>query len=421
MNKSIVLLSALLLSAGAASAQTVHFLRPGYLATDLSEDGRVACGNLLGPYETFRWTEATSEVRLGASTVDVLGVGAGSPDISYDGTRISASIITEDGTHMTQGIWTDGQGWQRLIPPMAQDGMVIDLSYGSAWGLSGDGTTLTGFYWSTDRARPCTWSEVTGLVGLPKDPGRSGRVNGANHDGSIVVGWEERFDGAWQATVWRHGVKIRLGDYAASSPAEQCTADGGMVVGRAYNPQTTSREPTVWSWNGASYDEQRLGLLPGTPIGTGWGVANGIADDGSMIVGANYYSLSPGGPADGFIWTADTGLVKADDFVASLGLDIADEIQIRDVNAISPDGSTIAAYGYHPTTFALRGVIIRIEPGCGNDADLAEPFGVLDLADINAFIAGFNTQNPIADLDGNGIFDLADINGFILAFQTGCP
>jgi hypothetical protein len=58
--------------------------------------------------------------------------------------------------------------------------------------------------------------------------------------------------------------------------------------------------------------------------------------------------------------------------------------------------------------------------GC-NAADVAEPENVLDLADINAFIAGFLAQDDISDIDENGIWDLADINGFIAAFLAGCP
>ncbi len=54
-------------------------------------------------------------------------------------------------------------------------------------------------------------------------------------------------------------------------------------------------------------------------------------------------------------------------------------------------------------------------------ADLAEPFGVLDLADIGAFVAGFTAGDPVADLDGNGVLDLADINLFIASFLAGCP
>jgi hypothetical protein len=54
-------------------------------------------------------------------------------------------------------------------------------------------------------------------------------------------------------------------------------------------------------------------------------------------------------------------------------------------------------------------------------ADLAEPFGLLDLADIVAFVGAFGTQDPAADFDGNGLFDLADIIAFVDAFAAGCP
>jgi hypothetical protein len=55
-------------------------------------------------------------------------------------------------------------------------------------------------------------------------------------------------------------------------------------------------------------------------------------------------------------------------------------------------------------------------------ADLVPPFGVLDLADINAFTIGFTSQNPIADLAPPfGVFDLADVGSFVGSFVAGCP
>jgi hypothetical protein len=56
-----------------------------------------------------------------------------------------------------------------------------------------------------------------------------------------------------------------------------------------------------------------------------------------------------------------------------------------------------------------------------NAADLATPFEVLDLADINAFIDGFTSQSPAGDLNSNGIWDLTDIGLFVNAFTAGCP
>lgn len=61
--------------------------------------------------------------------------------------------------------------------------------------------------------------------------------------------------------------------------------------------------------------------------------------------------------------------------------------------------------------------------GCtGNPADLAPPFGVLDLADIAAFVDGFINGDPIADLAPPfGVFDLADVGLFVSSFLEGIP
>ncbi|HHN77096.1 MAG TPA: hypothetical protein ENK11_00270 [Phycisphaerales bacterium] len=52
-------------------------------------------------------------------------------------------------------------------------------------------------------------------------------------------------------------------------------------------------------------------------------------------------------------------------------------------------------------------------------ADIAEPCGLLDLADILAFVNAFANQDPIADMDNSGLFDLADVLSFVTLFQKG--
>ena len=55
-------------------------------------------------------------------------------------------------------------------------------------------------------------------------------------------------------------------------------------------------------------------------------------------------------------------------------------------------------------------------------ADLVEPFGVLDLADVQAFIVAFQNTDNAADLAAPfGVFDLADLAAFVQAFMAGCP
>lgn len=61
------------------------------------------------------------------------------------------------------------------------------------------------------------------------------------------------------------------------------------------------------------------------------------------------------------------------------------------------------------------------QTGC-NAADLAVPVGVLDLADISAFVGEFVAGGSLADLaEPAGVLDLADISAFVAAFAGGCP
>ena len=46
--------------------------------------------------------------------------------------------------------------------------------------------------------------------------------------------------------------------------------------------------------------------------------------------------------------------------------------------------------------------------------------GVLDLADIQIFIAAFTASQPLGDFNDDGVFDLIDIQGFITTFNAGC-
>ena len=58
-----------------------------------------------------------------------------------------------------------------------------------------------------------------------------------------------------------------------------------------------------------------------------------------------------------------------------------------------------------------------------NPTDIAEPFGVLDLADIGRFVTDFQAGDTtcIDIAEPFGILDLADIGAFVTNFQAGCP
>ena len=418
--------AALVLAAGSAVAQpTIEFLPSGYLVSDLSQDGSVAAGNQVndGSYETFRWDAETSAVRLGRGSVATIGVGGGSPDVSYDGSFISASILSSDN-NLTLGIWSAVDGWHEAMPPIPSGGGSVDQAYGSAWGLSGDGITLTGYYYfgTPFRAVPCTWSIGGGIVQLQHTMGQNSRVNAANYDGTVVAGWDDR-GGPWYPVVWRDGVRSDLTGPDSMGRAEAINADGSIIVGTAYDPAIITRVPTIWRWNGASYDIQRLNYLPGTVIGSGQAYFTSVSDDGQIAVGSNIYTMNPGGNRAGIIWTPETGVMKDSDYLASLGLldQLPPTFVLRELSAVSPDGSTIAGIGLYSDRFEYQSFLIHLNPppACPGDAN---GDNVVDGADLSVLLSQFG-QSVVpgtgGDLNNDGGVDGADLSVLLSNFGGG--
>ncbi|MAY73401.1 MAG: hypothetical protein CMJ31_01515 [Phycisphaerae bacterium] len=66
-------------------------------------------------------------------------------------------------------------------------------------------------------------------------------------------------------------------------------------------------------------------------------------------------------------------------------------------------------------------VLTRVALGC-NAADLAPPFGVVDLADVAEYLYWFDRNAPAADLAApQGTIDIADVVAFLQLFGAGCP
>lgn len=311
---------------------------------------------------------------------------------------------------------------------MPANGVLLDDSYGTAWGLSGDGQTLTGFFWGVveefTRARASAWSSSTGMISLAQGSDRSARVNAANYDGSVVVGWEERADGAWRPTAWRGGTQITLEDTEAFCEAAAADFDGSVITGSSYDDPASMRVAAIWTWNGSTYDMQLLGVLPGTQPNFGEAMLIGVSGDGTLAVGWNRYFQNPGGQHDGVVWTPSTGLINATTYIASLGLSsqIPPGMDIRALTAVSPDGSAFTGFGYYAINNTNQSFIIHITPPpCTGDADRNQ---AINFADITAVLANFgNTGAPFApgDADGSTVVNFADITAVLASFGTACP
>ncbi len=417
------------LSTSTASAQVTFELigQPWeFLAgADISADGEVIVGNQVGPYETFRWTAETGPVLLGRGTVAALGVGAGAPNVSNDGTRISATILSEDGLRAIAGVWHDGV-WNECIP-QPPDAATVDQSDSSAWGLSGDGLTLVGLYWRVPagggNAYPLAWTAAGGGVRLgPGGVGiRSGRANAANFDGTVAAGWREAPQGYWQPTVWENGVETLLEATGVGCPLYGINHDGTIALGQDYNAGFQRREAAFWTKTDATWVKTQLGVLPGTS--TGQAYAKECSADGSIIVGTNRYFNNPGGPSDGFIWTQATGMVKVSEFLANNGVTVDPFFAMTEMTAVTPDGRVLLGIGRWTDTLDLQTFRITLAPPsvCPGDSDGSN---FVDFDDITVTLANWGALTaPYTEGDANGdcVVNFDDITESLANWGVSCP
>jgi len=426
---SAVVSSLILAICGAATAAPwIELLPEGFYITDLSYDGTAAAGNIVGDgsYETFRWTAATGVVPLGQASVPAIGVGGGSPDISYDGRRVSASTLSSD-SNLTLGLWNEESGWDEAFPPAPEFVMIQDQAYGSAWGLSGDGKSVVGYYLRTPNyhVQPCAWSLPNVLVDFESP---RARLNAASYNGSVVAGWEDSGLGPWIPTVWRDGTKYFLSDALGSTQVASLNIDGSFAVGYAPDEYGAQQSATIWRWNGAGYDTLFSGYLPETTYSWGNAQFSSITDDGKIAVGNNRLAFNPGQGVAAIIWTAETGLMNGADYLASIGVSVPENIELRDFQSVSPDGSTIAAAGLNLDYFVYQSFLIHLHAPCA--ADMTSDWQVDD-SDFVVFANSYDLldcTDPAmalrcpADINRDGVVDDADFVLFASAYDALlCP
>lgn len=353
---SLACVAASPLAAAAAPPLEVHQMCT-CLVTSISDDGNAAAGLMNGSYQTVRWTLDGGAQPLGRGTLRALQVTAGLPAISGDGQTVASTILADGREHGTQGRWTASGGWQQLMPPRPADGAIIDSFDGSVFGMSRDGNTVTGLYWTQNaRAHGSRWT-AGGQVEDMGSSGNSSRIDDANRDGGVLVGWDEHPEqGYRRAAVWVNGVRTVLDD--DPSEASAVNADGTVVVGTALNANGFSAA-AMWRWDGSRWVRQILGLLDGTKQG-GMAFANGVSDDGKVVVGLARVTFSPFNK--GFVWTSETGLLEAAKYfrlVYGKGNAVDQKVAISSIGAISGDGQSMGVMGTSIATGMSHSYIVK--------------------------------------------------------------
>lgn len=160
-----------------------------------------------------------------------------------------------------------------------------------------------------------------------------------------------------------------------------------------------------------------------------FGSSVSLAGD-TLLVGAMRtpaFGGSPGGAA--FVYARDpgTGVWSLADTVSTIAPGAGD--LLGSSVAIRPDGDGgwfgfVGARGDGgpdaPLTGSVRALGLALDLPC--PADLAAPFGLLNVFDIQAYVGLYNTMDPTADLAAPfGSFNIFDLQAYINLYNAGCP
>ena len=341
----------------------------------------------------------------------------------YGGSNNYAGGISSNGrwicgasTAVTGEFQAEGTIWDvedLAIPIGAGPGSTPTFS--ELYRVSDDGTAI-GF----DGLLPLVKPAQGPAFYLPVDPTESfGFGTGITADGSMMVGFYNTA-AARIPRVWLDGGSsfYDLDDpWGIYAEAGNISPDGSRISGTIIESGGTNLFACGWNDKG-------LVLIPDLegdePL---YGVSYAVSNDGMWVgVGSDAF----GSFAFGFVWHESWPAARrfTEWVVDATGVAIDDEIY--EVWSVFNDGERyhFTVRSYPPLGDPDEGVdyvsMSVVAPPC--PADVAAPFGLLDLADVTAFAAAFLAGESLADLAPPfGLLDLADVNGFVASFLAGCP
>ena len=407
MLRSLTSLATVLVFVLPADAQELFLLGgpQSGTASGISDDGQVVSGQ--DDFEYWYWTEKTG-VQLIGGVPPGNGVG-GQAKISGDGTRMTAGELNLDTGKVEANIYhIDEFKWQ----PLGSFGSSCDAEASGGWNISGDGDTVVGLAWEPGcQARAFRWRADSGMVSL----GtlfffKPTRANACNHDGSIIVGWNDNYTGFRQAAVWTDGVEqVLFGPNNVRLPEAGCVSSDGVWVGGI---GSSSLGDEAWRWSEAT-GYQSLGpvQIPGFK-----GYVTALSGDGSIALCFFRFPAPPATSGEGYLWFADTGFVPLEDYAISQGVDVPPDVRFALPLGMSPDGRNIV--GRARTKNGDQAFILRLGPVQNNcPADLNFD-GQVSAPDLTILLTAWGT--PEVDLDGDGITGPGDL-AILLSDWGPCP
>jgi len=375
------------------------------------------------------WAQNRFKALTSACVLSMMATVAWSQSLTWLGTLggniSSAHDVSADGS-VVVGIAQDSNGFYRPFRWTPRDGMqdlgTLGGRHGAAMRVSPNGATIVGtastvnssnfadidsvgflFLSVNHSSHPFRWTQGSGMQDLGTFGGCCGWANSVSADGGVVVGWAYNAREEGRAFRWENNRMRDLGTLdGARSVALDVSADGGVVVGWAQNDSGQRR---AFRWEN---DQMRdLGTLGGAES-----VARGVSADGGVVVG---WAQNASGQWRAFRWT-ENGIEDLSQTYANL---LSGGSYFIAAHEVSEDGRYIVGYGYNAARGRNEGFLLdtwRVGDtngdGCVDDADL--------LAVLFAFGSAGTGDTRHEDINKDGIVDDADLLTVLFNFGSGC-
>jgi probable HAF family extracellular repeat protein len=190
----------------------------------LSGDGTVMAANYGG--EIYRWTAAGGFQDLGPGDSYSSSIG-----ISRDGSTIISGYIGSDG-FSRPAVW-NASGLVDLGHP--RNGCKkVGNSWGSGYGVSGDGKVAVGLAWTCTAAEGFEWTANTGNLSLGHPAGNySSRASAISANAKTIVGFWEDPTGSRRPVRWVGGKHDLFLGANTIGEATAVNGNGTQIVGQS--------------------------------------------------------------------------------------------------------------------------------------------------------------------------------------------
>ena len=388
------------------------------VANSVSANGKyvVGAGATASGNRGFVWTLSGGLVQLDALT------GAATPTAAANAVSNNGVIVGEssDAAGSQAVTWTVGSP--------AITNLEVQLSGATALGVSRDGTTIVGF---GESLQPNSFYEGFKKIGSDPDFVLSDIDGGdifatpyaVSGDGNIAVGsGSSDFDSGEIGLYWEGNdaapfdlpdLNLGAGDLETYGFANGVNNDGSVIVGQG------SPGISFFALNRTAVKWTKLptGFYDVTALGGKVATAYGTSDDGNIIVGRG--RLGSTGTVEAFLWRNSAAtkfqLLKTA-LVSEFGVANLTGWTLKQANAISADGNVIVGYGTNPSGQTEAWAVI-FGNLCGADFN---GDGFLDFTDFDDFVGAFEGGSASADFNGDGFLDFTDFDDFVGAFEAGC-